>query len=231
MKKLFLLSMAVFALMSCSTTRYVSKEVSGIDKITLIMPNSRVFFIDKEGERYDGVRSSEQQRILTKLLLASGLPITDTLNVVGLPDQKALDEEISFLPAINPKEAEKLNSDGPVDKLLEKHGARYGLIIFSEGFIKDKALYKSEVAKAVLFGVVGGLVGGAIGGAIGGSGVSMGFAATPGWAFGSSLYAMLIDTQTDKVLFYNKLTPSERNPMKEEVLASQLEKLFKNFPR
>lgn len=231
MKKIIFFSIAVLALMSCSTTRYVSKEVSGIDKITLIMPYSRVFFIDKEGESYDEARSSEQQRVLTKLLMQSGLPINDSLNVVGLANQKELDEEISFLPAINPKEVGDLNSDGPIDKLLEKNGSRYGLIIFSEGFVKDKALYKSEVAKAVLVSVVGGLVGGAIGGAIGGTGISMSYVATPGWQFGSSLYAMLIDTATDKVLFYNRVGPDERNPMKEEALASQLEKLFKKFPR
>ena len=231
MKKIIFFSIAVLALMSCSTTRYVSKEASGIDKITLIMPYSRVFFIDKEGESYDEARSSEQQRVLTKLLMQSGLPINDSLNVVGLANQKELDEEISFLPAINPKEVGDLNSDGPIDKLLEKNGSRYGLIIFSEGFVKDKALYKSEVAKTLIVGIVGGLVGATVGGAISGAAVGMSFSATPGWAYGSSVYAMLIDTQTDKVLYYNRVNPEERNPMKEEALASQLEKLFKKFPR
>ena len=229
--KRFVLIAVVLLSASCSTYHYVSEDAASVDDITLILPYSRVFYIDKDGESYDEKQSVEQQKILTGLLYGMGLPIKDTLNVVGLPNQKDLDEEISFLPAINPKEVGNLNSDGPVDKLLEKNGARYGLILFSEGFVKDKALYKSEVAKTLIVGVVGGLVGAAIGGALGGSGIGMSYVATPGWAYGSSLYAMLIDTQTDKVLYYNRVNPEERNPMKSETLASQLEKLLKKLPR
>lgn len=229
--KRFVLIATVLLSASCSTYHYVSEDAADVDKITLILPYSRVFYIDKDGESYDEKQSVEQQKILTGLLYGMGLPIKDTLNVVGLPNQKDLDEEISFLPAINPKEVGNLNSDGPVDKLLEKNGARYGLIIFSEGFVKDKALYKSEVAKTLIVGIVGGLVGAAVGGAIGGSGIGMSYVATPGWAYGSSLYAMLIDTQTDKVLYYNRVNPEEKNPMKSEALASQLEKLLKKLPR
>ncbi len=229
--KRFVLIATVLLSASCSTYHYVSEDAASVDDITLILPYSRVFYIDKDGESYDEKLSVEQQQILTGLLYGMGLPIKDTLNVVGLPNQKDLDEEISFLPAINPKEVGNLNSDGPVDKLLEKNGARYGLIIFSEGFVKDKALYKSEVAKTLIVGIVGGLVGAAIGGALGGSGIGMSYVATPGWAYGSSLYAMLIDTQTDKVLYYNRVNPEERNPMKSETLASQLEKLLKKLPR
>jgi len=229
--KRFVLIATVLLSASCSTYHYVSEDAASVDDITLILPYSRVFYIDKDGESYDEKLSVEQQKILTGLLYGMGLPIVDTLNVVGLPNQKDLDEEISFLPAINPKEVGNLNSDGPVDKLLEKNGARYGLIIFSEGFVKDKSLYKSEVAKTLIVGIVGGLVGAAIGGALGGSGIGMSYVATPGWAYGSSLYAMLIDTQTDKVLYYNRVNPEERNPMKSETLASQLEKLLKKLPR
>lgn len=229
--KRFVLLAVVLLSASCSTYHYVSEDAASVDDITLILPYSRVFYIDKDGESYDEKQSVEQQKIMTGLLYGMGLPIVDTLNVVGLPNQKDLDEEISFLPAINPKEVGNLNSDGPVDKLLEKAGARYGLIIFSEGFVKDKALYKSEVAKTLIVGVVGGLVGAAIGGALGGSGIGLSYVATPGWAYGSSLYAMLIDTQTDKVLYYNRVNPEERNPMKSETLASQLEKLLKKLPR
>lgn len=229
--KRFVLIATVLLSASCSTYHYVSEDAASVDDITLILPYSRIFYIDKDGESYDEKQSVEQQKILTGLLYGMGLPIVDTLNVVGLPNQKDLDEEISFLPAINPKEVGNLNSDGPVDKLLEKNGARYGLIIFSEGFVKDKALYKSEVAKTLIVGVVGGLVGAAVGGALGGSGIGMSYVATPGWAYGSSLYAMLIDTQTDKVLYYNRVNPEEKNPMKSEALASQLEKLLKKLPR
>ena len=229
--KRFVLIATVLLSASCSTFHYVSEDAASVDDITLILPYSRVFYIDKDGESYDEEQSTRQQKILTGLLYGMGLPIKDTLNVVGLPNQKDLDEEISFLPAINPKEVGNLNSDGPVDKLLEKNGARYGLIIFSEGFVKDKALYRSEVAKTLIVGIVGGLVGAAIGGALGGSGIGLSYVATPGWAYGSSLYAMLIDTQTDKVLYYNRVNPEERNPMKSETLASQLEKLLKKLPR
>ena len=229
--KRFVLIATVLLSASCSTYHYVSEDAASVDDITLILPYSRIFYIDKDGESYDEKQSVEQQKILTGLLYGMGLPIVDTLNVVGLPNQKDLDEEISFLPAINPKEVGNLNSDGPIDKLLEKNGARYGLIIFSEGFVKDKALYKSEVAKTLIVGIVGGLVGAAVGGAIGGSGIGMSYVATPGWAYGSSLYAMLIDTQTDKVLYYNRVNPEEKNPMKSEALASQLEKLLKKLPR
>ena len=121
--KRFVLIATVLLSASCSTFHYVSEDAVSVDDITLILPYSRVFYIDKEGESFDEEQSAQQQKILTGLLYGMGLPIKDTLNVVGLPNQKDLDEEISFLPAINPKEVGNLNSDGPVDKLLEKNGA------------------------------------------------------------------------------------------------------------
>jgi hypothetical protein len=234
MKRIYLLAVLLL-LASCAQYRYVAEDAPAVEDVTLIMPYSRVFYIDQEGEHYDEAGSDEQQKLLTGLLLSSGLGITDTVDVVGLPNQKDLDWEIESLPRINHKRMGEIVFEGALDKFLESKGARYGLIVFSEGFIKDRKLYKKEVAKAVLVGVAVGVIGGLAGGAIGGVFVdpdfSMSYEATPGWAYGSSLNAMLVDTQTGQVLFYNKILPVERNPLKPEALASQLQKLFRKYPR
>ena len=218
------------ALVSCASFRYVAREIPAIDGITLIYPYSNILYIAKDECSYDEQRSTEQQNILTNLLMSSGIPIKDIISVEGRENQKELDADISFLPNINPKEVEYLNTDGPLDKLLEQNGSRFGLVIYAEGFVKDKALYKSEVAGAIIGSAVGGLIGGVVAGALG-SGVAVGYIGSPGMQYGSGMSAMLIDTYTDKVLFYNRVKPVERDPMDRDVLTSQLEKLLKKFPR
>ena len=148
MKRIYLLAVLLL-LASCAQYRYVAEDAPAVEDVTLIMPYSRVFYIDQEGEHYDEAGSDEQQKLLTGLLLSSGLGITDTVDVVGLPNQKDLDWEIESLPRINHKRMGEIVFEGALDKFLESKGARYGLIVFSEGFIKDRKLYKKEVAKAV----------------------------------------------------------------------------------
>lgn len=223
MKRIAIL-LGLLLAVSCSSSRYVAADYPAIDNLTLVIPYSNVWYVEKGGEKYDEENSLEQQKMLTSILLSSDLPIKDTISVAGLDYQQDLDAAISFLPNINVRELDQLSTDGPLDELLDEHGSEYGLIIYSDGFLKDRDLYKREVAGAIVSGLVSAFVGVATGVAV------VGYI-TPGWKYGSSIYAMVIDTRNNKVVYYNKIKPVERNPMDWKVLSSQVEKLMKKFPR
>ena len=227
MKRIAIL-LGLLLAVSCSSSRYVAADYPAIDNLTLVIPYSNVWYVEKGGEKYDEENSLEQQKMLTSILLSSDLPIKDTISVAGLDNQQNLDAAISFLPNINVRELDQLSTDGPLDELLDEHGSEYGLIIYSDGFLKDRDLYKREVAGAIVSGLVSAFVGGVVGGV---TGVAVVGYITPEWKYGSSIYAMVIDTRNNKVVYYNKIKPVERNPMDWKVLSSQVEKLMKKFPR
>ncbi|MBO7070177.1 MAG: hypothetical protein J6W09_02660 [Bacteroidales bacterium] len=229
MKRFLLIFAAVLSLASCSAYRYVAKDAPEIEEMTLVIPYSRIYYVDKEGDKYDSLRSSDQQKMLAGILMTSGLNINKTINVEGLPNQEELDADILFLPGLDPKKVDEVIADGPLEDLIRQSGARYGMVFFSEGFIKDKALYRKELTTAILAGVAGAVVGGAIGGA---TGVYVSpVVSYVGMAYGTALFTMVVDTETNKIVYYNRTKVEEVDPMKMESISSLIQnKLLRKFP-
>lgn len=235
MKKLLLSVVAIIMLCACSATRYVAADAPVVDGITLIKPFSYIQYVDTEGSVYDSLRSDVNQNLLNSAIRATSLPITDSVCVEGLPNQKSLDESLFALTLVNPRELQDLRIDPVMDSLLEARGTRYGLMVFSDGFVKDNKQYGREFTKALVGGLVGGLAGAAIGGAVSAAsgGVwSAGYNSVViiGAKYGTVVYAMVVDSQTDRVVYFNKVGPAEKNPENPATVTWVVERLFKKFP-
>ncbi|MBP5172327.1 MAG: hypothetical protein J6037_01295 [Bacteroidales bacterium] len=218
MKRLFLIVAAALSIAACSSTRYVAKDVPPIDEMALVLPYSRIYEISKEGEKYDPVRSAKQQNKLTQLLFQMEPRIKGTIDVEGARDQEACDRYIESLRLVNPRHIEDFPAYSPISGMIEKRGFRYGMIIYSDGFVKDRKLYRKEVLTSLAVDVAAAIL---TGGEY--------YVGADSWLYGSSLYVLVLDVVEDKVVFYNRIDPAERNPMNSDVLASQLKRLLKKM--
>jgi hypothetical protein len=222
MKKvhLFLLLSLVLTLSSCGAARYYAGFTPGAAKEGMVVlgPSSVQYYIDKQNkEAYDDSLSTASESLIATVLEELNLPITQRVQL----DSVQKEEAIAFMRFITAQDKE-LRGDYPIpdlfDELLESKGERYGLLIYADGMTRDTKGFAKEVAKGVLLGVATAVL-------------TMGAMSVYGTPVSSvsHIYVAILDSETDRVVFYNSSVPQESHPLKHNPVRMQLEDIFKDF--
>ncbi len=222
MKKvhLFLLLSLVLTLSSCGAARYYAGFTPGAAKEGMVVlgPSSVQYYIDKQNkEAYDDSLSTASESLIATVLEELNLPVTQRVQL----DSVQKEEAIAFMRFITAQDKE-LRGDYPIpdlfDELLESKGERYGLLIYADGMSRDTKGFAKEVAKGVLLGVATAVL-------------TMGAMSVYGTPVSSvsHIYVAILDSETDRVVFYNSSVPQESHPLKHNPVRMQLEDIFKDF--
>ncbi len=222
MKKvhLFLLLSLVLTLSSCGAARYYAGFTPGAAKEGMVVlgPSSVQYYIDKQNkEAYDDSLSTASESLIATILEELNLPVTQRVQL----DSVQKEEAIAFMRFITAQDKE-LRGDYPIpdlfDELLESKGERYGLLIYADGMTRDSKGFAKEVAKGVLLGVATAVL-------------TMGAMSVYGTSVSSvsHIYVAILDSETDRVVFYNSSVPQESHPLKHNPVRMQLEDIFKDF--
>ena len=222
MKKvhLFLLLSLVLTLSSCGAARYYAGFTPGAAKEGMVVlgPSSVQYYIDKQNkEAYDDSLSTASESLIATILEELNLPVTQRVQL----DSVQKEEAIAFMRFITAQDKE-LRGDYPIpdlfDELLESKGERYGLLIYADGMSRDTKGFAKEVAKGVLLGVATAVL-------------TMGAMSVYGTPVSSvsHIYVAILDSETDRVVFYNSSVPQESHPLKHNPVRMQLEDIFKDF--
>ena len=222
MKKvhLFLLLSLVLTLSSCGAARYYAGFTPGAAKEGMVVlgPSSVQYYIDKQNkEAYDDSLSTASESLIATIVEELNLPVTQRVQL----DSVQKEEAIAFMRFITAQDKE-LRGDYPIpdlfDELLESKGERYGLLIYADGMSRDTKGYAKEVAKDVLLGVATAVL-------------TMGAMSVYGTPVSSvsHIYVAILDSETDRVVFYNSSVPQESHPLKHNPVRMQLEDIFKDF--
>ena len=222
MKKvhLFLLLSLVLTLSSCGAARYYAGFTPGAanEGMVVLGPSSVQYYIDKQNkEAYDDSLSTASESLIATILEELNLPVTQRVQL----DSVQKEEAIAFMRFITAQDKE-LRGDYPIpdlfDELLESKGERYGLLIYADGMTRDTKGFAKEVAKGVLLGVATAVL-------------TMGAMSVYGTSVSSvsHIYVAILDSETDRVVFYNSSVPQESHPLKHNPVRMQLEDIFKDF--
>ena len=222
MKKvhLFLLLSLVLTLSSCGAARYYAGFTPGAAKEGMVVlgPSSVQYYIDKQNkEAYDDSLSTASESLIATIVEELNLPVTQRVQL----DSVQKEEAIAFMRFITAQDKE-LRGDYPIpdlfDELLESKGERYGLLIYADGMTRDSKGFAKEVAKGVLLGVATAVL-------------TMGAMSVYGTSVSSvsHIYVAILDSETDRVVFYNSSVPQESHPLKHNSVRMQLEDIFKDF--
>ncbi len=222
MKKvhLFLLLSLVLTLSSCGAARYYAGFTPGAAKEGMVVlgPSSVQYYIDKQNkEAYDDSLSTASESLIATIVEELNLPVTQRVQL----DSVQKEEAIAFMRFITAQDKE-LRGDYPIpdlfDELLESKGERYGLLIYADGMTRDSKGFAKEVAKGVLLGVATAVL-------------TMGAMSVYGTSVScvSHIYVAILDSETDRVVFYNSSVPQESHPLKHNPVRMQLEDIFKDF--
>ena len=222
MKKahILLLLSLVLTLSSCGAARYYAGFTPEAAKKGMVVlgPSSVQYYIDKQNkEAYDDSLSTASESLIATVLEELNLPVSQRVQL----DSVQKEEAVAFMRFITAKD-KKLRGDYPIpglfDELLESKGQRYGLLIYADGMSRDTKGYAKEVAKDVLLGVATAVL-------------TMGTMSVYGTSVYcvSHIYVAILDSDTDRVVFYNSSVPRESHPLKPNPVRKQLEDVFKDF--
>ena len=218
--RLLLLLSWVLTFSSCGAARYYASFTPEAPEggMVVLGPSSVQYYLDgQNNESYDDSLSTVSESLIARIVEELDLPVSQRVPL----DSVQREEAIAFMRFLITQKKE-LRGDFPIpgllDELLESKGVRYGLLIYADGMSRDARGYAKDVAKDVLLGVASAIF-------------SMGTA----FVYSSSaycvshIYAAVLDSETDRIVFYNSSLPEESHPLKPNPVRKQLEKVLKDF--
>ena len=216
-KRLLLVLSAALMLISCSASRYYSDYTREdiTEDLAFLGPASAIVYMDKDNRRvFDDSLSLASEELICRLTQEIGVPVAERITLND--EQKG--EAAAFLSHLKSKSAkERGNVPIPqsLDYLLESSGHRYGIVLFENGMVRDpKGIYKDMAVSATVAIIV----------AI----ISLGTIIMYSVPYTniSDVTLAVLDSQTDKIVFYNANSSEDTDPLNEKALSYQLKSLY-----
>ena len=133
----------------------------------------------------------------------------------------AREEAAAFFKYLDGPEAKHRDTfaiPGVLDEAIEAQGCRYGLLLIARGMTRDIKGYRKDVAKSVFLGIATTLL------TLG----TVTMYSTPKKA-SSELFALVLDAETNRVVFYNTNGPQSTDPLQANPVSGQLSGLLKDY--
>lgn len=207
----------VLAQAACSPSRYFAGTVP--PELALLEPVTYISHVERDGELVPNdslsIRSAE---MLTRVFTSIGLPVAGIVPVDYWGDDGDLLPYLEQLPAVDARHLKRSPVPEPIRQLIQEQGHRYGMLVYADGFTRDEINYAKGVAVGAALGVLGLVL----------SGGRYANINIPN-KFGSHIFVMVVDAEANQVVFYNRSTPDEANPMSEKQLRQQVRKLMNNL--
>ena len=219
-KVLFQLLLAVLAVSSCATAKYYggfTPEAARQDMV-LLGPVSDIYYLDQNNnESFSDTLSGISETLIAGLVKELGVPVSDR---VELSADEA-EEAVVFMRYLANPEVKHPDAF-PIPKALraaiEAQGCRYGLILYAKGMTRDVKGYRKDAVKGALITVATAVL-------------TLGTAVVVATAdrYSSQITAAVLDAETDRVVFINKIEPEQNDPLHADPVRKQLRKLLKDY--
>lgn len=218
MKRLIVGLAAIVALVSCAPTKYVAPDLgSTLDKVAIVTPFTYIEFLDQNNlKAYDDSLSGACAHLITEALAQSGLPTTQVIPIDFQEADAAFPDALASLRDVNPKYAGQTHVPPVLRNLLLDNGARYGVIVFANGFSRDRKGYAKAAALGVGLAVLTAVI-------------SMGTVSAYAIPVKSemSTWIGIVDAEEDCFVFYNARYEEGAEPAIPHHVTRQIQKLLK----
>ena len=213
------IALVAIVVASCSTTKYVSKsDLETINDVAVFTPFTYITWQEgKNGVQYSDSLSFVCAQLITRSIQGSALP-TGELVDIEFSDDEVYQSALASLRDINAKKAGEAAVPEPLLRLLRDNGQRYGVFVFSNGFMKDGKNYAKAVAAGAVLGVLTAVLT---------MGTAVAYTVPVKNSF--TVWTAVVDSSTDRIVFYNTGVFEDGNPTKEEHVRKVIDRLFKDF--
>ncbi|MBQ6762379.1 MAG: hypothetical protein IJP49_06475 [Bacteroidales bacterium] len=223
---------ALLLLAACGPSRYTSSNVNlaSIPEYAFIQPYSYIVLYGDDGKGfYNENSSATATRVITNIIESERFPFSDMIPADYEGENADIAKWLQTFPNVDPAKADRLRVPKSLKRMMDKSGLRYGIVIYSYGYVQTKAGYQREkiekAASKVLDKAIENLTG-----IRGLTNPSQNYYVSD--PYGNVLYCAVIDGETDRVVHFVNETPTfGSHPEETSYVSELLHKLLKEFVR
>lgn len=203
---------------SCATTYTASgTKVSEIDEFALIEPKSIIIYYDKPTSGYrDPSLASASEQLLTDILTNSRYPFTDPIPADYEGKGESIAKWIGTFSDLESSDIKHLRVPKALTDLIKSTGHRYGIVIHAYGYIESNEAYDQEKMAELVGNVLRTIL-------------DEPTRRTVGDQAGNALFTAVIDTQTDRVVYFNSVLSNADHPLSRRNVGSQMKRLLRKI--
>ena len=204
---------------SCGTNKFLTSEVSSneISNLSYFESLSYIQYIEKGNK---SKLSDSLSRITTFKLDSilvknkSKINVSDKIIIDNDTLKAQIETEIAYLAQLITKQRklDEIMLTPAIDSVLESNNQRFALLNVATGFGRKKGNYGGQVAKGVAVGIL-----------------TLGMAIPTPIKSNLTLHSFIFDAQENKIAFYKKSLPIEKEPTDAEAIEKQLILMFNGY--
>ena len=223
---------ALLLVAACGPSRYTNSSVSlaSVPEYAFIQPYSYIILYGDDGKGfYNEESSATATRLITNIINSERFPFSDMIPADYDGENEDIKKWMRTFPDVDPAKADRLRVPKSLKKMLDKSGLRYGVVIYSYGYVQTKKGYQMEKVEKAASKVIDKAIEG-LTGISGLTNPSQNYSVSD--PYGNVLYCAVIDGETDRVVHFVNETPTfSSHPGESSNVSELLHKLLKEFIR
>ncbi|MEE3485991.1 MAG: hypothetical protein VZQ98_16945 [Bacteroidales bacterium] len=202
---------------SCATTYTASgTNVSKIDELAFIEPRSLMYYFSPESGYLDSSLVVGSEQLITEIITSNRYPFTDPVAADYEGKGASIANWIDRFSDLESSDIPRLKVPKALTDLIKSTGHRYGIVVHAYGYIKSNELYDQEKLEELVGNIIRTVF-------------DEPKRYTAGDQAGNALYTAVIDTQTDRVIYFNSVLSNADHPLSRRNVGSQMKSLLKKF--
>ena len=202
---------------SCATTYTASgTNVSKIDELAFIEPRSLMYYFSPESGYLDSSLVVGSEELITEIITSNRYPFTDPVAADYEGKGASIAKWIDSFSDLESSDIPRLKVPKALTELIKSTGHRYGIVVHAYGYIKSNELYDQEKLEELVGNIIRTVF-------------DEPKRYTAGDQVGNALYTAVIDTQTDRVIYFNSVLSNADHPLSRRNVGSQMKRLLKKF--
>ncbi len=223
---------ALLLAVACSPSRYTSSSfnVASVPEYAFVQPYSYIVLYGDDGKGFYNAESSAiATKAVSNIINSERFPFSDMIPADYDGENADIKNWLKTFPDVDPAKANRLRVPKSLKKMLDKSGLRYGVVIYSYGYVQTKAGYQKEKVEKAASKVIDSAIE-KLTGISGLTNPSKNYYVSD--PYGNVLYCAVIDGETDRVVHFVNETPTfASHPEETSNVSELLHKLLKEFIR
>ena len=205
-------------LTSCGVTYSASgTNVSKIDELAFIEPKSLIYYFDSPKSGYlDSSLVAASEQLIADIITSSRYPFTDPVAADYTGEGASIAKWIDRFSDLESSDIKNLRVPKALTELIKSTGHRYGIVVHAYGYIKSNETYDQEKLEELVGNIIRTVF-------------DEPKRYTAGDQTGNALYTAVIDTQTDRVIYFHSVLSNADHPLSRRDVGNQMKSLLKKF--
>ena len=235
MKKLLapLFVFVLLAIVSCGSPRYASSvvttKVSDIPEFAFLKPCAYMVLYDTDGGYYNQDNTDIATDVITNIISSERFPFTDVMEADYQGEDKDVVDWAKNLMEMKQGQLDRMRVPKSLLKRMAGVDNRYGILIYSRGYNMTQDAYNKERVTKAASKVID-TAAEKLTGIAGLTNPSRSY--IPSDPYGNNMFCVVIDKETERIIYYAKQTPTfASHPKDNEDVSKLLHKLLADFIR